>query len=272
MPLLQLPIELLESIAAELDICTLWNLLDTCTYSRYSLLASTKIWKRLVFDLDSHGLHAVYAALRRFRDDNGHDLRRLVEKVVMDGTDDSMISPIVMLVKFPRLRILSAKHRRFNTNLETDTKILQELIKQGKITNGTLSLEQLMLYHYYMDNEPHLDAFQRTLDRLTNSQEVQLDIRRCYDPSLETLINTHLRLDPSSHGVGCLRIISRDALCWNCHVHLDRCWKCEPRCKGCKAKRLPPLANDNQRKQKLVKIKKQPIMDQELQEHFSLFE
>jgi hypothetical protein len=64
-----------------LDICSLWNLLDSCTHCRYSLLASTRIWKRLVFLLDIHGLHAVYAALRRFRDDNGHGLRQLVEEV-----------------------------------------------------------------------------------------------------------------------------------------------------------------------------------------------
>ncbi|ORZ11427.1 hypothetical protein BCR42DRAFT_99792 [Absidia repens] len=299
--LIHLPAELLSSIASYLDVCSLWNLLDTCTWCRYSLLASPTIWKQLEFNLDSHGLHAVYAALRRFRDDNGHGLRLRVEQISMNGTDDSMISPIVMMVKFPRMLRLSAKQRRFNTNLETDTKILQELIKRGSLQPGSLALRHLDIYHYYMDYEPHLDAYQRTLDRLC-VDKVELDIRRCYDPpsTLEDQMD-ELQLDTTNHNDNnqqqpqqqqqqqqqqpqpqqqyCTRIISKTERCWACHTLLTRCWHCVSHCTQCKTKRLPPLANAHQHKQQRLEQQKlrlletnMAMMDPDLKDEFSLFE
>ncbi|KAI8076349.1 uncharacterized protein BX664DRAFT_389676 [Halteromyces radiatus] len=285
--LLQLPIELLESISLELDVCSLWNLLDTCTSCRYPLLASHRIWQRLIFNLDC-GLSAVYAALRRFRDSNGLGLRLLVKEVVMDGTDDSMISPIVMMVKFPRMQKLSAKHRRFNTNLEADTKILQELMKRGSLEENSLALEQLDIYHYYMDQEPHLDVYQKTLNRLSQHGKVSLDVRRCKEWNgersrrsidipqqqeeeiLEQLDDLNIHRDNNY----CHKVISTTATCWKCDYEFKRCWHCVTHCTQCRSVRLPPLANDNSRKQ--LKLRSQQdedtSMDQDLKEQFSLFE
>ncbi|CAO3588314.1 unnamed protein product [Absidia cylindrospora] len=273
--LIHLPAELLSSIASYLDICSLWNLLDTSTYCRYSLLASPTIWKQLEFNLDSHGLQAVYAALRRFRNDNGHGLRLRVEQVNMNGTDDSMISPIVMLVKFPNMLRLSAKHRRFTTNLETDTKILQELIKRASLQPASLALRHLDIYHYYMEHEPHLDAYQRTLDRLCKDK-VELDIRRCYDASMvDQMDQLQLESGPTTEQY-CTRIISRTEQCYACQTLLTRCWHCVSHCTQCKTKRLPPLANAHQHKQRQQKRTlletNMAIMDPDLKDQFSLFE
>lgn len=161
-------------------------------------------------------------------------------QVVMDGNDSADISPIVMLVKFPNLRTLSARHRRFNTNIEADAKVLQDMIRNKQLQPGTLPLERVNLYHYNMMHEPHLAAFQRTLNRLSKHDAVSLDIRPCCDNG--SLVDTMQRLHLD--GPGCARVVSDEARCWACGYRFTYCFICSPTCPGCRGKRLPPLAND----------------------------
>ncbi|KAI8366739.1 uncharacterized protein BYT42DRAFT_587724 [Radiomyces spectabilis] len=291
----ELPFEIITDIVIRLDVCSTMNLMDTCRHFRYPMLASTYIWRRIVFDLQYGSLHAIYAALRRFRDSNG--LRFLVREINMDNTDDSMFSPIVMLVKFPNLRHLSVKNRRFNTNLEADTKVLQEMLKGGTLKPGSLRLQRLDIYHYYMDFEPHLAVFQKTLNRLSEDANVVLDIRKCgyqADGDMHGLqqrmgnlslpnnnpdaaVPEDGQLDrPPRNDVGCQRIINIGMACWACDHVFVHCWICQPRCSGCHIKRIPPLANQQQRKlrekqRKLIAQRNRaPEKEEELDE-FSVF-
>lgn len=209
----------------------------------------------------------------------------MVKEVIMDGNDDAMISPIIMLVKFPQLRHLSTRHRRFNTSLEVDSKMIQELLKNGTLQPNSLDLESVNVYHHYMSTEPHLDTFQRTLNRISRHQHVKLDIRECdrtplhqqttttttttttsssttnstHSPSTTNTFdyNSMIGLEQQPHisalvdsfrsinMKSCTRIIAKDACCWSCGYNFDRCWQCVPICGGCHKKRLPPLANAN---------------------------
>lgn len=159
-----------------------------------------------------------------------------------------------MLVKFPQLRRLSTRHRRFNTNIEADTKVLQEMLKAGTLRPGTLPLERVDIYHYYMTVEPHLPAFQKTLNRLSRHDHVQLDVRECSD--LVSYVDrslANLRLE-QQHGDllvdgFCQRIVRIDAQCWACGTVFERCMVCVPKCAGCGRKRLPPLVNDQKKRE-----------------------
>lgn len=198
----------------------------------------------------------------------------------MDDCDDADLSPIVMLIKFPHLRKLSARNRKENTNLEVDIKLLQEMLKFGTIKPNSLPIEKLNIYHYYMDFEPHLQAYQKTWNKLSIHPHVELDIRHCdYLPEdqKETELEQELslleqriqrlqmqqtghssrltsqqqqtddsRLLPPRRIERCQRILCIDAHCWSCGYHFEHCWKCVPVCQGCKIKRIPPMANDNQ--------------------------
>ncbi|CAO3636729.1 unnamed protein product [Cunninghamella blakesleeana] len=202
----------------------------------------------------------------------------------MDNTDDSMISPIVMIVMFPNLKRLSAKHRQFNTNLEGDTKILQEFIKQGTLKEKTLSLQYFNIYHFYMDNEPYLDVFQKTINKLSRYDRVQLDIRRCNFINSNSIIeqqlaqlNLYINNDEQEYN-GCTKIISIESRCWKCDNLFTRCWNCQTHCLKCKTKRLPAIANDHQKsksqsnKRSLSIRSHQPIMEDDLKEEFCLFD
>ncbi|KAI9472950.1 hypothetical protein BDB00DRAFT_215320 [Zychaea mexicana] len=178
----------------------------------------------------------------------------------MDGNDDANISFIIMFVKFPELRHLSARYRRFSTNVEADTKVLQELLKNGTLKPHSIPLERVNIYHYYFNTEPHLDAFQKTLNRISKFP-VHLDIRRCYVPTTTTTTTTSSNgdgdarqqeqqrsLEEAMEGVSiseaCYNIVSKEAQCWACLHSFERCWKCESICAACQRTRLPPLAND----------------------------
>ncbi|KAI9029676.1 hypothetical protein CLU79DRAFT_716317 [Phycomyces nitens] len=285
-----IPPEITEAIASHLDICSLMNLMDTCTQFRYQFLASTFIWRRVVFDLRYGDLSAIYAALRRLRDSNG--LRQLVREVVMDGTDDSMFSPLVMLVKFPNMRRLCARNRRFNTKLKQDTKALLDMIKAGTIGWNTFELEAIEIYHHYMTTEPYLQVFQKTLQRLSRHPSVSIDIRMCGDESekdnkgklkyqliyplcISRLpIATDDILDQPSQA--CQRIVSKTAKCWACNHHFRKCWMCAPICGGCNSRRLPPMVNDQKKQQNIINQRLvQQINAQRQQEpieEFSVFE
>lgn len=220
----------------------------------------------------------------------------------MDDCDDADLSPIIMLIKFPHLRKLSARNRKENTNFEVDIKLLQEMLKYGSVKPNSLPIEKLNIYHYYMDFEPHLLAYQKTWNKLSIHPHVELDIRHCgYLPEdqRETELEQELSLleqriqrlqmqqdgqsrhrliheQPDDLGLRrrvdrCQRILCVDAQCWSCGYHFEHCWKCVPVCQGCKIKRIPPMANDNQ-----IRLKhrrqfqpKQQIMADE--DEFSVF-
>ncbi|CEP15587.1 hypothetical protein [Parasitella parasitica] len=219
----------------------------------------------------------------------------------MDDNDDADLSPIIMLIKFPRLRKLSARNRKENTNLEVDTKLLQEMLKFGSLKSNSLPIEKLNIYHYYMDFEPHLLAYQKTWNKLSIHPHVELDIRHCGylpDDQKETELEQELSLleqriqrlqtqqegqrratqeqqpdDPrfKSRIDRCQRILCVDAQCWSCGYHFEHCWKCVPVCQGCKGKRIPPMANDNQIRLKYrrqLQSKHQPMADED---EFSVF-
>ncbi|KAI8068559.1 hypothetical protein BC940DRAFT_353130, partial [Gongronella butleri] len=203
-----------------------------------------------------HDLHQVYATLRRFRDSNGHNLRKLVKEICMDDMDDSMISPLVMLIKFPHLQHLSARQRRLNTNLEADSKILQEWIKGGLLVPGSLSLERLDLFHYNMaSDEPFLELFEKTVNRISKNS-VTLDIKRCGYPKQHTSLPSETEDGLSQDDRLCKQIIDRFARCWACDAPQQYCWQCTIKCAGCGTNRLPPVANDNQRRTRTAKSAK----------------
>ncbi|KAG0188525.1 hypothetical protein DFQ28_004732 [Apophysomyces sp. BC1034] len=157
----QLPLELVTMSCRYLDICSLMNLMDTCRRFRYYMLTSTSLWRRIVIDLKYGTITEIYAALRRLKDSNG--LRFLVQEVIMDHTDDSMLSPIVMLVKFPHLKYLSARYRSSNTDLGADAKVLQEHLNCGTFQPQSLALKRLNIYHYNMSSETYFENPESTL-------------------------------------------------------------------------------------------------------------
>ena len=211
----------------------------------------------------------------------------------MDDNDDPDLSPIIMVIKFPNLKILSATNRKENTNLEVDIKLLQEMLKFNSVEPGSLPIEKINLYHYYMDYEPHLNAYQRTWNKLSMHKQVQLDIKICgYLPDdqmeedeltrelsiLEQRIQ-RLQMQQEENRVRnntlqadkCQRIMCITAECWSCGHHFEHCWKCVPFCKGCKIKRIPPMANDNQirlKSRRRITPKNQLVADED---DFSVF-
>lgn len=220
----------------------------------------------------------------------------------MDDNDDPDFSPIIMLIKFPQLRRLSARNRKENTNLEVDIKLLQEMLKFNSVKPGSLPIEKLNIYHYYMDYEPHLASYQKTWNKLSIHPHVELDVKICgYLPEdqkenelerelslLEQRIQRLQMQQQGSHTRGnriaegennndyivvekCQRIMCTTAQCWSCGYHFDRCWKCVPVCGGCKIKRIPPMANDNQirlKNRRRVQPKGQLVADED---DFSVF-
>lgn len=198
----------------------------------------------------------------------------------MDGCDDAHFSPIIMLIKFPNLRVLSASNRPENTNLEVDIKVLQEMLREEKLKLGELHIEKLNIYNHQMDYETHLVTYQRLWNRLSKGSKVELDIRHCQHVIGSSIdqVNLDERIRQlaieQSHSTGnkCQRIIKIGSKCWSCGFEFDSCWKCEPICKGCKLKRIPPLANDNQLKLKYKRHQfKQQIDNKADKDEFSVF-
>ncbi|KAI8096142.1 hypothetical protein BDF21DRAFT_354239 [Thamnidium elegans] len=297
--LLRLPYDIITNVSQYLDLCSNTHLMDTCQQMRYFYLSSKYLWKRIVFDVNLYNdLHPIYSSLRKLDDING--LRHHVTEVIMDDNDDPDFSPIIMLIKFPNLRKLSATNRKENTNLEVDIKLLQEMLKFDSVKPKSLPIEKISIYHYYMDYEPHLEAYQKTWNKLSIHPHVELDIKLCaYLPEdqrenqlekelslLEQRIqriqvqqdNGRPRKNDSNENNDlyqnidkCRRIMSVTAQCWSCGHHFDHCWKCVPVCEGCKIKRIPPMANDNQirlKNRRRILPKNQLVADED---DFSVF-
>ncbi|CAO3623374.1 unnamed protein product [Mucor fragilis] len=298
--LLTLPYDIVANISQHLDLCSNTSLMDTCRHMRYMFLSSKYLWRRIAFDLNhTTDLHRIYSSLRKLDDSNG--LRQHVVEAIMDDSDDADLSPIIMLIKFPHLRKLSARNRKENTNLEVDIKLLQEMLKFGSVKPNSLPIEKINIYHYYMDFEPHLLAYQKTWNKLSIHPHVELDIRHCGflpEDQKETELEQELSLleqriqrlqmqqqsrltseqqqpdDPTLQRRvdRCQRILCVDAQCWSCGHHFEHCWKCVPVCQGCKIKRIPPMANDNQIRLKHRRRQFQPKhQDMADEDDFSVF-
>lgn len=188
----------------------------------------------------------------------------------MNGCDDAHFSPIIMLIKFPNLRILSASNRPENTNFEVDIKLLQEMLIGKTIKSGELPLERLNIYNHQMDYETHFTTFSRLWNKLSKHGKVELDIRQCGHAIENDNIEERIRQLALSGPYKCQRIMKIDSKCWSCGFEFDACWKCEPICQGCKLKRIPPLANDNQIKLKSRRYHQLPA-DKADEDEFSVF-
>ncbi|KAF9917070.1 hypothetical protein BX616_002008 [Lobosporangium transversale] len=106
----------------------------------------------------------VYAVLRRFRKENG--LVDFVREINMDATDSPQFpSPLVMLVKFPHLEILSARYRRKQTSLATDTHTLKDMLRNGDFMPHSLKLRRWNVFHPYMTKED-VTGFKQILDAI----------------------------------------------------------------------------------------------------------
>ncbi|KAI8987886.1 hypothetical protein BDF20DRAFT_852683 [Mycotypha africana] len=266
--ILSLPYDVIENISQHLDLCSNTSLMDTCRHMRYLYLSSQYIWRKIVLDpAQTTDLHRIYSSLRKLGDANG--LKQLIYEVVMDGMDDADLSPIVMLIKFPNLRRLSARYRKKTTDLEVDVKLLQEMLKFGTIKPKSLPLTEVRVYHFNMDFEPHLTAYQKTLNKVSVFPKVKLDIRPCgfiqtvgngsgsnlnpavmnNDRQLQGENDQREQLSdlPQDSIEECQRIISKSEQCWSCGFLFRYCWICVPVCDSCKVRRVPPLANDKQR-------------------------
>ncbi|KAH8554006.1 hypothetical protein BGW37DRAFT_421437 [Umbelopsis sp. PMI_123] len=169
----------------------------------------------------------------------------------MDGFDDPMISPIVMIVKFPNLRHIGARNRRYTTSIDTDTKVLHEFLSNGKISKHSLKLESYQLYNPYMNEERTFRRFQSTLNALASNGSVELDIRQCsYITEPVPIMDDDLDATAVEDGrqirspVECRRIIRKGAKCWACGEPEEYCYKCVNKCSNCGLRRLPPFVND----------------------------
>ncbi|KAF9177294.1 hypothetical protein BGZ51_008901, partial [Haplosporangium sp. Z 767] len=106
----------------------------------------------------------IYAVLRRFRKENR--LVDFVREIYMDSTDSPQFpSPLVMLIKFPFLQVLSSRYRRNQTSLTTDTHTLKDLLRNGDIMSHSLQLRRWDVFHPYMTNED-VTGFKGILDAI----------------------------------------------------------------------------------------------------------
>ncbi|KAG0049501.1 hypothetical protein BGZ83_005721 [Gryganskiella cystojenkinii] len=128
----------------------------------------------------------IYAVLRRFRKENG--LIDHVREIFMDSTDSRHFpSPLVMLIKFPHLQVLSSRYRRAQTSLNTDTHTLKDMLRNGEVRPHSLELRRWDIFHPYMTVEDVV-GFKTILDAISkvgqepDSPGVVLDIKTCPGP------------------------------------------------------------------------------------------
>ncbi|KAG0246718.1 hypothetical protein BGX31_009847 [Mortierella sp. GBA43] len=165
----------------------------------------------------------IYAVLRRFRKENG--LVNHVREIYMDGTDsDQYPSPLVMLIKFPHLEILSSRHRRKQTSLTTDIHTLKAMLRDGRVAPYSLRLRRWDIFHPYMTEmvEEDVAGFQGILNAISivgaelnetrppsekepasdskKTKGVQLDIRLCHGPGRTRLASTAMSWINNTNG------------------------------------------------------------------------
>lgn len=112
----------------------------------------------------------------------------------MDSTDTHHFpEPLVMLIKFPCLEVLSSRYRRKYTTLINDTRTIKDWLRNGVISPYSLRLRRWDIFHPYMVKED-VTGFKSILDTITivgreavdhpetSSTGVVLDIRICPGP------------------------------------------------------------------------------------------
>ncbi|KAG9326480.1 hypothetical protein KVV02_001659, partial [Mortierella alpina] len=224
----------------------------------------------------------VYAVLRRFRKENR--LIDFVREIYMDSTDTHHFpEPLVMLIKFPCLEVISSRYRRKHTSLITDTRTIKDWLRNSVILPHSLRLRRWDIFHPYMVKED-VAGFKSILDAITiagkeaadhpeaSSSGVVLDIRICPGPEDVSQNNTAPKPQAGTHAGGglhwapasaqlsasapatesstndhaapaCSNIVWTLEKCRVCDAHQERCWCCVHRCKACNAVRVPPYIN-----------------------------
>ncbi|KAI8603079.1 hypothetical protein EDD21DRAFT_49526 [Dissophora ornata] len=85
----------------------------------------------------------------------------------MDSTDSPQFpSPLVMLIKFPNLEVLSSRYRRKQTSFTTDTHTLKDMLRNGDILPHSLRLRRWDVFHPYMTKDD-VTGFKQILDAIT---------------------------------------------------------------------------------------------------------
>ncbi|KAF9326139.1 hypothetical protein BG006_010416 [Podila minutissima] len=221
----------------------------------------------------------IYAVLRRFRKSNR--LVDFVREVYMDGTDSMHFpSPLVMLIKFPQLQVLSSRYRRNQISIARETVLLKDMLRNGSIAEHGLQLRRWDIFHPYMTKDEGVLAFKHILDLISAvSNGVALDIKRCPGPKDGPEIKvsgggSHWATAAAQYSTGiqpqaatpplalanndtniettatpppltkiCTNIVWTLEKCRVCDTPQDRCWQCVPICKRCRAIRAPPHIN-----------------------------
>ncbi|KAG0039892.1 hypothetical protein BGZ82_006297 [Podila clonocystis] len=220
----------------------------------------------------------IYAVLRRFRKTNR--IVDFVREVYMDGTDSMHFpSPLVMIIKFPQLQVLSSRYRRNQTSIVRETDLLKDMLRNGSIAEQGLQLRRWDIFHPYMSNDEGVLAFKHILDLISAvGKGVALDIKRCPGPEdgPKTKVGgggSHWATNAAQYSTGvqpqavtspvpanndtnpettatippltkiCTNIVWTLEKCRVCEMPQDRCWQCVPICKRCRAIRAPPHIN-----------------------------
>ncbi|KAG0083482.1 hypothetical protein BGZ92_010747 [Podila epicladia] len=256
----KLPSELTLEIFSYVDIVSLFRFLDTCRYHRFLLLNLPELW-------------------RRIRKSNR--LVDFVREVYMDGTDSMHFpSPLVMIIKFPHLQVLSSRYRRNQTSIVRETDLLKDMLRNGSIVKHGLQLRRWDIFHPYMTKDEGVVPFKHILHLISDVDNgVTLDIKRCPGPKDGSEIKvsgggSHWATNPAQHSTGvqpqaatpppapanndtnvettetsppltkiCTNIVWTLEKCRVCDTPQDRCWQCVPICKRCRAVRAPPHIN-----------------------------
>lgn len=202
----------------------------------------------------------------------------------MDGTDSMHFpSPLVMIIKFPHLHILSSRYRRNQTSIVRETDLLKDMLRNGSIAEHGLQLRRWDIFHPYMTQDEGVVAFKHILDLISNvGKGVALDIKRCPGPEDGATVSkiggggSHWATNPAQHLAGvqpqavtpppapanndtsnpettatlppaltkiCANIVWSLEKCRVCEAPQDRCWQCVSICKRCRAIRAPPHIN-----------------------------
>ncbi|ORZ28173.1 hypothetical protein BCR41DRAFT_280433, partial [Lobosporangium transversale] len=164
----------------------------------------------------------------------------------MDATDSPQFpSPLVMLVKFPHLEILSARYRRKQTSLATDTHTLKDMLRNGDFMPHSLKLRRWNVFHPYMTKED-VTGFKQILDAIAIVSTQARDEDSTNNDSALTeqtsgrISGVQLDIESSQ---SCSNIVWELERCRMCDAPQDRCWHCVWKCVTCGEERAPPYIN-----------------------------
>lgn len=201
----------------------------------------------------------------------------------MDGTDSMHFpSPLVMIIKFPQLQVLSSRYRRNQTSIVRETDLLKDMLRNGSIAEHGLQLRRWDIFHPYMAKDEGVVAIKHILDLISSvGNGVALDIKRCPGPEDGATVSkiggggSHWATNSAQQPAGtqpqavtppvpanndtsnpettaitplslikiCANIVWLLEKCRVCEAPQDRCWQCVSICKRCRAIRAPPHIN-----------------------------